>query len=55
MKPYLWLGLLGSLSLGAQAATLDVPMNLVSVDGAPQPIGQVTISETAYGLVFTPS
>jgi superoxide dismutase, Cu-Zn family len=59
MKPYLWLGLLGTFSVGAfssavQAETLDVPINLVSVEGAPQPIGQVTISETAYGLVFTP-
>ncbi|MDE1195751.1 MAG: superoxide dismutase [Cu-Zn] SodC [Pseudomonas sp.] len=54
MKRYLWLGLLGTLSLGAQAASLDVPVNLVSADGAPQPIGQVTISETAYGLLFTP-
>jgi len=54
MKRYLWLGLLGTLSLGAQAATLDVPINLVSADGAPQPIGQITISETPYGLEFTP-
>lgn len=40
--------------MGAQAASLDVPVNLVSVDGAPQPIGQIRISETDHGLVFTP-
>ena len=59
MKPYLWLGLFSTLSLGAvssavQANTLDVQINLVSVDGAPQPIGQVTLSETPYGVLFTP-
>lgn len=59
MKPYLWLGLLGTLSLGAlcataQADSLQVPINLVSAESAPQPIGQITISETAYGLLFTP-
>lgn len=59
MKPYLWLGLLGTLSLGsvcatAQAASIKVPVNLVSAEGAPQPIGEVSVSETAYGLLFTP-
>ncbi|WP_296256050.1 MULTISPECIES: superoxide dismutase [Cu-Zn] SodC [unclassified Pseudomonas] len=59
MKPYLLLGLLGTLSLDAvwatvQAASLEVPINLVSAEGEPQPIGQITLSETAYGLLFTP-
>ncbi|WP_024694295.1 superoxide dismutase family protein [Pseudomonas syringae] len=54
MKPYLWLGLLGLFSVGVQAASLDVPINLVSADGAPKPIGTVTVSETEYGLLFTP-
>ncbi|MBH3462734.1 MULTISPECIES: superoxide dismutase family protein [Pseudomonas] len=54
MKRHLWLALLGTLSLGAHAATLDVPVNLVSADGKAQPIGQVSISESAYGLIFTP-
>ena len=54
MKRTLLLGLLASLSLGAHAASVEVPINLVSADGAPQPIGQVTISESAYGLIFTP-
>lgn len=55
MKPYLWLGLLGMFSVGVQAASLDVPINLVSADGAPKPIGNVSVSETEYGLVFTPT
>ncbi|EGH47225.1 copper/Zinc superoxide dismutase, partial [Pseudomonas syringae pv. pisi str. 1704B] len=53
MKPHLLLGLLGVFSFGVQAASLDVPINLVSADGAPKPIGSVTVSETQYGLLFT--
>ncbi|MCF5429026.1 superoxide dismutase [Cu-Zn] SodC2, partial [Pseudomonas syringae] len=37
MKPHLLLGLLGVFSFGVQAASLDVPINLVSADGAPKP------------------
>ncbi|MCF4994772.1 superoxide dismutase [Cu-Zn] SodC2 [Pseudomonas syringae] len=49
-------GLIATFALGtAQAASEEVAMNLVSADGAPQPIGSVTISETAYGLQFTPN
>lgn len=55
MNRSLMLGLLSVLSVGsAQAASLQVPVNLVSADGAPQPVGSVTISESAYGLIFTP-
>lgn len=55
MKHALMLGLLSFLAVGtAQAASLQVPVNLVSADGAPQPVGHVTISESAYGLIFTP-
>ncbi len=54
MKKTLWLGLFTALSLSAQAASLDVPVNLVSADGAPKPIGSVHIEETDYGLLFTP-
>lgn len=54
MKPYGWLALL-ALSIGtAQAASKEVQVNLVSADGAPQPIGTVNIEETQYGLLFTP-
>jgi len=55
MKRYLWLGLLSTLSFGAHAASVEVPINLVSADGAPKAIGEVTVSETAYGLLFTPN
>ena len=55
MKRSLWFGMCGTLALGTvHAASLEVPMNLVSADGAPQAIGSITIDETAYGLVFTP-
>ncbi|MGY2376839.1 superoxide dismutase [Cu-Zn] SodC [Pseudomonas sp. SDO524_S393] len=55
MNRSLLLGLLSVLAVGsAQAASLQVPVNLVSADGAPQAVGSVTISESAYGLIFTP-
>lgn len=39
---------------GVQAATLDVPVNLLGTDGSSKPIGTINISETDYGLLFTP-
>lgn len=54
MKHHLWLALAGTLSVGAHAASLDVPVNLVDAEGKATPIGQVNINETEYGLVFTP-
>ncbi|NWD83925.1 superoxide dismutase family protein [Pseudomonas reactans] len=55
MNRSLLFGLLSVFAVGsAQAASLQVPVNLVSADGAPQPVGNVTISESAYGLIFTP-
>ncbi|MDV5140110.1 superoxide dismutase [Cu-Zn] SodC [Chimaeribacter arupi] len=39
----------------AQAASKDVTMNLVSAEGEAKPIGTITISETQYGLLFTPT
>lgn len=38
----------------AQAADRIVPMDLVDTAGKHAWIGEVTVSETAYGLVFTP-
>jgi Cu-Zn family superoxide dismutase len=56
MKSYLWLGLIAAVSLdSAFAETRSVPMNLVSANDAPQPIGEVIISETPHGLLFTPN
>lgn len=35
-------------------AELVVPMNLVDNQGNAKPVGQITIAESPYGLVFTP-
>ncbi|WP_260864517.1 superoxide dismutase [Cu-Zn] SodC [Citrobacter sp. Marseille-Q6884] len=40
---------------GAQAASENVEINLVTSQGVGQAIGSVTISETAKGLEFTPN
>ncbi|CAI1646746.1 superoxide dismutase [Cu-Zn] SodC [Serratia proteamaculans] len=54
MKRY-WYAAFGLMACGvAQAATVDVEMNLVTGQGIGQDIGKVTISETPYGLLFTP-
>ena len=39
----------------AAPAELTVPMALVDDSGVARPIGQVTVTESAFGLVFTPS
>ena len=48
-----------SLVLGAAAgaaqADIVVPMKMVNDQGTTSPVGQVTISESKYGLVFTPT
>lgn len=55
MKRY-WYAALGLMACGAaQAATTDVEMHLVTGQGIGQDIGKVVISETPYGLLFTPS
>lgn len=44
------------LSLSANVfADVTVPMNLVDANGVGANVGEVTISETEYGLVFSPS
>lgn len=40
---------------GVQAATVEVPVNSVSAEGVGQSVGTITISETEYGLLFTPN
>jgi Cu-Zn family superoxide dismutase len=47
--------LLGAVCASANAADLKVTMKMASDKGAGAEIGTVTISETRYGLVFTPS
>lgn len=55
MKSSKWLFLSSLFLVGAaQAASMDVPMDLVSADGAAKPIGHVTVTETTYGLLFSP-
>jgi Cu-Zn family superoxide dismutase len=39
----------------ASAADVIVPMNTVNEQGVVKSIGNITITESAYGLVFTPS
>ncbi|MWL74706.1 superoxide dismutase [Cu-Zn] SodC2, partial [Escherichia coli] len=43
------------VSAGAQAASDEVEMNLVTPQGVGQSIGTVTITETDKGLEFTPA
>ncbi|WP_373184617.1 superoxide dismutase [Cu-Zn] SodC [Halopseudomonas sp.] len=55
MKSIHWLAIAGSLAIGSvHAAETQVTMHLVDDDGAGQSIGQVTVQETAHGLLFTP-
>jgi superoxide dismutase, Cu-Zn family len=43
-----------SISASTAFADVVVPMNVVTDKGVGDPIGQVTVSESSYGLVFTP-
>ncbi|NBA94925.1 superoxide dismutase family protein [Pseudomonas sp. R5(2019)] len=55
MKRYRSLAFLALFcAAGAQAASKDVAIHLVSADGPPQPIGKVTVTETEHGLLFAP-
>ncbi|EFZ72950.1 superoxide dismutase [Cu-Zn] 1 [Escherichia coli RN587/1] len=42
------------LSGAVMADTMTIPVNLVSSEGVGKNIGEITISETSYGLLFTP-
>ncbi len=39
---------------GVQAAELKVPMHAVQADGIGNPVGEISIRESEYGLVFSP-
>lgn len=56
MRHYQWL-LVGALGLAsvAQAEDLTVKMNMVDDKGIGAEVGQVVVSESQYGLVFTPT
>lgn len=52
-KPILFCAALGASAVAR--ADYTVEMNLVDADGTGKSIGKVTISETEYGTLFTPS
>ncbi|TCV99753.1 superoxide dismutase family protein [Biostraticola tofi] len=41
-------------SAGVQAADIDVPLNIATPEGKGLAVGSVRITETAYGVLFTP-
>ncbi|MFB2680809.1 superoxide dismutase [Cu-Zn] SodC [Shewanella mangrovisoli] len=47
--------LLASMSAASAFADVSVPMNLVNEKGVGESVGQMTVSESQYGVVFTPS
>ena len=53
-KSFIHVAILSALPLVA-AADMVVPMNLVDENGIGNAAGEVTISESKYGLVFTPA
>ncbi len=55
MKKYLTAIAALAACVGVQAATIDVPMNMYQADGSAKAIGTISISESDYGLVFTPN
>ena len=53
-KSFIYVAIVSAIPLAA-AADIVVPMNLVDENGIGNAVGQVTISESKYGLVFTPA
>lgn len=47
--------IISSLASWSAAAEVIVPMHLVNEKGVDASVGQVTVSESKYGLVFTPA
>jgi Cu-Zn family superoxide dismutase len=55
MELRILLGLFSVMTVGiAHAASLTVPMSMMSLVNAPIPIGNIVIKETQAGLLFTP-
>lgn len=50
-----FLAMLMFTSVSAFAASVEVPVNIVTTEGIGESIGMVTVSETEYGLLFTPA
>ncbi|WP_020393679.1 superoxide dismutase family protein [Thiolinea disciformis] len=55
MRYYYGLVVALGLAATAQAADLTIKMNMVDEKGVGAEVGQVVVSESPYGLVFTPS
>ncbi|PTU73293.1 superoxide dismutase family protein [Pseudomonas mangrovi] len=55
MRKWLFVALAGCTSLSLQAAPLSIEINQVSASGVGSSLGRVTIEQTAYGLLFTPT
>ena len=55
MRIYSILALLVIPAAAAQTAAITVPMHLLDSRGAGRSIGQITVTESAFGLVFTPA
>lgn len=54
MKKWLIPLLLGTFSAAAQAAPLSIAIHAVNAEGIGESIGHVQVSQSPYGLVFTP-
>lgn len=54
MKKWMIAALAGCSVMTAHAATLTVPLNAVDAKGVGKSVGNVTIEQTDYGLVFRP-
>ncbi len=48
------LGLITAAVAGAGHAATSIPLHAVSADGVGERVGQVTVTESDHGLVFTP-
>lgn len=56
MKAYTWMAAVLMVgTVGAQAASKSVTLNLAGPEGPMQAVGEVKVEETAYGLLFTPT
>ena len=49
------LGLFAAAVAGTTQAAISVPMHAVDEDGVGERVGQITVSESDHGLVFTPA
>ena len=54
-QSFFYLAIASAFPLAATAADIAVSMNLVSEKGIGNTVGQVTVSESKFGLVFTPA